>query len=398
MKLRQICSLLLSVLLLPPVLGMGSASGQAAAPAFTEAPAPTPSPIQASYSDPGRQTDPPSREAADPAVPEASPGETPSPESAPALPERSPAPESPTESPTEAPTETPEPEPEPPVIDRITNPNQSPDFSFSPEDDLLEIWFPAIRDQDCAIFLYQDQVWLLDCGDERAATDILPLMKHLGIRQVDRLINTHPHHDHLNGLYSIDAAIPVRELMICFPEDSTVHMTAAMEYCKGNRIPVTHFSDETVLSMGDGLVSFLCWQKSGESESINDRSALFMVSYGLRKILFMADMELRGQRQLYDVLGPAPLAADILRYPHHGKKAMVEDFYAAVNPSLVIITNAPRIAELAESIQFLDYKHVPVAYTRQRNLVLHLVTDGQNWLCEQVPFDSAPYLTPAPDA
>ena len=33
------------------------------------------------------------------------------------------------------------------------------------EEDLLEIWFPRIRDRDAAIFLYQGACWMLDCSD-----------------------------------------------------------------------------------------------------------------------------------------------------------------------------------------------------------------------------------------
>lgn len=288
---------------------------------------------------------------------------------------------------------------QPKVIDRISNPSAGAGFSFSPEDDLLEIWLPSVRDQDAAIFLYQGQVWMLDCGDSRASKESVPLLKYLGVERIDRLINTHPHHDHLNGLYAVDASFPVGELMICFPEDSTTHMTAAMEYCKGNGIPVTHFGDESILSMGDGLVTFLAWQKSAETESLNDRSAQFMVSYGSCDMLFMADMELRGQRQLLDALGPEPLKADILRYPHHGKKAMLDEVFYSIDPALVIVTNSPRVVEIAESTKYLDYKHVPVAYTNRTDYVIRLVTDGRHWLCESVPFHPADYLPqPSPSA
>ena len=282
----------------------------------------------------------------------------------------------------------------PRVIDHIHSPDLEPDFAFSGDDDLLDIWFPIIRDQDAAIFRYQGQVWMLDCGDERAKVETVPLLRYLGIERIDRMINTHPHHDHLNGLYSIHEAAPVEELMICFPEDSTKHMTAAMEFCKGNGIRVTSFGDESVLNMGDGFVSFLCWQKTAEEESINDRSAQFKLTYGSCSMLFMADMEFHGQRQLYDALGAAPLAADILRYPHHGKRAMLEDVFAAIHPSLVIITNSSRGIELKESTRFLDYKHVPVAYTHRADWVIHLVTDGNRWLCEEFQFDPAPWLDP----
>ena len=197
---------------------------------------------------------------------------------------------------------------EPPkVIDHIHFPDQYPDFAFSGEDDLLEVWFPPIRDQDATIFRYQDQVWMVDCGDERALTEIVPLLKELGITRIDRLFNTHPHHDHLNGLFAVDEAAPVGELLICFPQDSTVHMTAAMEYCKANHIPVTSFQDESVFTMGDGTVFFLPWMKVSEEETMNDQSAQFMISYGTCSMLIMADIELRGQAQLYEALAPEAL-------------------------------------------------------------------------------------------
>lgn len=284
----------------------------------------------------------------------------------------------------------------PKVIDRITDPSASLHFGFE-EEDLLEIWFPPIRDQDCTIFRYQDQVWMLDCGDERAEDQIVPLLKELGIERINRLFNTHPHHDHLNGLYAVDASVPVEELLICFPEDSTKHMTAAMEYCRGNRIPVTHFEDEAVFSMGDGLVTFTAWMKTDEEESMNDRSAQFMVTYGSCSMLFMADMELRGQRQLFEALPAETLKADILRYPHHGKLGMVDDLFNAVSPSLVIITNVMRGIDLRESTKYLGYKHMPTAYTNMSEYVIRLRTDGHHWLCDLVPFTLAPQPSASPE-
>ena len=276
----------------------------------------------------------------------------------------------------------------PRVIDRISNPDAYFDFSFDGEEDLLEVWFPAIRDQDCAIFRYQGLIWLLDCGDERAGIEIVPLMQHLGITRVDRLINTHPHHDHLNGLYAIDAAFSVGELLICFPEDETRHMTAAMEYCKGNGIPVSVFGDESILGMGDGFVSFLAWMKSDEMDSVNNRSAQFMVSYGDCSMFFMADAGYQAQVHLLEALEPKDLKADLLRYPHHGKSKMIRELFEAIDPALSIITNTNKIVELRESTQFLALMHAAVAYTQNPSRVIHLQTDGRHWLCETIPFST----------
>ncbi len=272
----------------------------------------------------------------------------------------------------------------PKVIDRWTNPEAYPDFAFSSEEDLLEIWFPRIRDRDAAVFLYQGECWMLDCSDEQAEERVVPLLKALHIEKIDRLINTHPHHEHLNGLYATDAASPVTELMICFPKDINEHMKNAVAYAEEHRIRITFYGDEQVLSMGDGVVRFLNWQKVSEEETLNDRSAQFMVSYGNCDMLFMADMEFRGQDQLLAAVGPEALKADILRYPHHGKRAMRNEVFQAIQPEFVVITSTEGSPEVRESTKFFEYyfKDVPRAYTTRG--YLHLTTDGKHWLCEKV--------------
>ena len=57
----------------------------------------------------------------------------------------------------------------PKVIDRWTDPKACPGFSFSPDEELLEIWFPRIRDRDAAIFLYQGECWTARMSRRRSA-------------------------------------------------------------------------------------------------------------------------------------------------------------------------------------------------------------------------------------
>ena len=106
---------------------------------------------------------------------------------------------------------------------------------------LLDIWIPDIRDADAAILIFEGNVWMIDCGDQKAAKRLVMLMRQLGIRKIDRLFNTHPHHDHLNGLQMRRTRPRVEELLICFGEDSTDSMIQAMTVCRGPGIPVSRF-------------------------------------------------------------------------------------------------------------------------------------------------------------
>ena len=274
----------------------------------------------------------------------------------------------------------------PKVMNRCRTPEGWPGFAFDPEDDLLEVWFPRVHDQDCAIFRYQGEIWMLDCGDERRTERITILLQNLGITQIDRLINTHPHHDHLNGFYRVDEQAPVRELMVCFPEDATTHMVRAMEYVREKHIPVTFYGDGEVFAMGDGMVRFLCRQVAAEEEGMNDRSAQFMVSFGDCDLLMTADIQRRGEELLLGQLeDDSELKADILRYPHHGKEPLFDDYFKAVAPEMIIITNFEGCEAVKESDYYMFNRGWTAEYTMQG--VIHLMTDGSHWLCETLPKD-----------
>ena len=266
----------------------------------------------------------------------------------------------------------------PKVIDRWNVPEAYPGFSFDPGQELLEIWLPQVQEMDATILRYQGETWMIDCGDELADQRIVPLIKALGITEIRRMFNTHPHHDHLGGLEKITAEIPTEELLVCFPDDLYGRMHRVLEYCAEQGIRVTYYNDEQVFTMGDGLVRILNWQKVPEQETMNDRSAQFMVSYGNCSFLIMADIERAGMRYLFDAVGPEALKADILRYPHHGKEQMWDDVYQAIDPELVVFTASRRFSA---SSKFMQRYPQPTVYTAQG--ILHMVTDGERWLCEK---------------
>ena len=280
---------------------------------------------------------------------------------------------------------------EPALIDRWTDAGAWPEFAFNGGEDLLEVWFPRVRDSDATILLYQGECWLIDCGDERWAPRVVSMLQRLGITQIDRLLNTHPHHDHLNGLPVVDAACPVKSLSLCFPEDENAHTVAAVAYARERNIPITVLTDEEVLTMGDGQVRVQCWKKADERLGINDRSGVFMISLGARNLLITGDIERDGQKQLLEALGAERLRADVLRYPHHGKEAMVKRVFEAIDPKFIVVTNTAGTDAVALSKEFLRYLGIPTAYVTGG--VLHMSTDGVTWLVEDADPEKSYLLT-----
>ena len=288
----------------------------------------------------------------------------------------------------EAPETTPEP---PPILDTTRNASCLDGLRFRLDTQLLHIWFPIIANADEAVIVYGNEVWLLDCGDKGMGLRGARLMEELGVTKVDRLFNSHPHHDHLGGLQVTNEAAPVGELYVCFPEDSTETMISAMEYVKEANIPVRTFGDGDTFTMGDGKVSLKFFCPNDESLDMNNNSALTLLEYGSRRMLFMADMERSGQEAVLAGRNPEELRAEIVKYPHHGKSGLLDAFYEALQPSFAIITN---VYVDWGGIDFLKWKQVPYIFTCTHDAYVHLYTDGNTWVVERVPVNEVTPLFP----
>lgn len=263
----------------------------------------------------------------------------------------------------------------PAIINRCTDPEAFPEFSLNEDAEILHIWVANTRDTDAILLQTGTENWMIDCTEKRWAPRVVAMLEKLNVTHIDKVINSHPHHDHLNGICLIDDYAEIDELAICFPEDVNDHMINAMLRCSERGINVTHYGDGTRFSLGEAVLDV--HKIDNEQLSMNDQSAVIRLQYGERSMLFTGDAETAGQIRLLESAGSEFLQADILKYPHHGKLKLNDNFYAAVSPSLVVVTNAKYSADARH---YLKDKHVPTAYSAPD--YVHLMTDGQHWIAE----------------
>ena len=281
----------------------------------------------------------------------------------------------PTLGPTEIPAQT--------VIDHVNYPKELRDFRFRRDAKLLEIWFPNIRDADAAILTFDGQVYMIDCGDEKSAARTTVLLQQLGIEKIDILFTSHLHHDHINGLALTDNVASVGEVKTCFETGSTDSGELLEQVAAERNIPVTMYKSGDWFTMGEkGEVTLLFLRNYDPVMDMNNQSAVAVVRYKDRSILFTADMEKNGQAQMLKHVDPALLKCDIIKYPHHAKSALYPEFYQAVDPKLAVVTSVEGRRDVGQS--FLVANRIPAAYTSVKGQFLHLATDGEYWLAEYV--------------
>lgn len=266
---------------------------------------------------------------------------------------------------------------QPPVlVDRINAPEEHADFAFAEDAPLFEVIFPQILNCDAAFLRCGGETMLVDCATVGQAQRIINMCKQLGITHIDKVINTHPHEDHIGGLKELIKCVTVGELWICFPEDYTTHMTKAIGYANKAGIPICTYKDGDVLTLGDASIEV--WMLEGKVTELNDCSAQYFITYGERTFLMAADLENAGQRQFVEIKGEL-LKADILKYPHHGKEALDKLYMEAVSPLFMVVTN-----NQTENAGRKFIRNSGVAYAYTVPGFVYLSTDGATWIADRI--------------
>lgn len=270
----------------------------------------------------------------------------------------------------------------PVLVDRINTPRENADFAFAEDAPLLEMYFAPVFDADAAVLRCGGETIMIDCGSKVMTKRTIGMLRQLGVAEIDAIINTHPHYDHLQGLEQIAQVVKVKELRMCFPATETEQAQLTLDFCEKNGIPVTYYEDGAQWNLGGAVIDV--WLKGDDEWKLNDRSAVMRVQYGQRTALFTADAEFILQKRLAEVIPAELLDVDILKYPHHGISVMDAGFAEMVSPAFAVITNQD-YERMKNTKARLRTNKIPFAFTLKGPVAV--CTDGTTWLVERLPID-----------
>jgi competence protein ComEC len=182
------------------------------------------------------------------------------------------------------------------------------------------------------------------------AKTVVPFLQRRGVRHLDLVISTHPHGDHIEGLFSVLEKIPASLVLLppqsCFGasyEAFTAFLDSRhlpyREVRRSHRILLDPEVELVVLNPpapGDGLNLTKEWTE-------NDYSLVVKCTYKETGFLLTGDIQAAAMQDLRqaDALGalPSSLKSTVFKVPHHGSaNGLAEDFLAAVDPQVVVIS------------------------------------------------------------
>lgn len=243
------------------------------------------------------------------------------------------------------------------------------------ETTILEMYFPPISRSDATLIRCGNETMLVDCGSANAAPAVIDMLETLNISQIDCIVNSHPHYDHLDGLEQIAQAVHVKELKICFPRYENNTMQNAYKVCSKYGIDIVEYKDNDQWYIGDAAV--LAWIKGKSDWKVNNRSSVLRIQFGQCTALLAADAEAALQTRLVEVIPEKELDIDILKYPHHGLDQINASFLETTSPRYVVIPNENEKRTVSSQRQ-LDRLGIPYSMAKPDGIAIK--SNGREWI------------------
>lgn len=200
----------------------------------------------------------------------------------------------------------------------------------------LTIHFIDVGQADAAVILCGGKTMMLDGGNAGDSSLIYSYLKNtLGISQIDYMIATHPHEDHIGGLSGALSACTVGTVYSPVTEYDSKAFHSLVKYTENQGKTLTVPRKGEIIRLGDAQAQILSSGK--QYAEINDISIVVKITFGRTSFLFTGDAEWEAEHDLIE--SGYDLSADLLKVGHHGSSSSTSYvFLREVMPEYAVIS------------------------------------------------------------
>lgn len=238
----------------------------------------------------------------------------------------------------------------------------------------LNIFFFNVGQGDSLLVMYEGKTILIDAGNISDGKEILKFLNAKGIQQIDYLIGTHIHEDHIGGMTDIINDVPVKKIFMPYNEkDNSEFYNKVKKAIKSKDLLIETLKETDELSLGENLVFKILYVDNVEPPKANNASIVAQLTYAKQKYLFMGDAEKEVENKL---ISKGLLEdVDVLKVGHHGSDtSTTENFINKVLPEISIIS-------VQEGVKYEDMPNENVINRlKDKSKIYRTDIDGTIWI------------------
>ncbi len=201
----------------------------------------------------------------------------------------------------------------------------------------MEVHFLDVGQADCILVSCGGHSMLVDAGNNQDGEMITAYLKEQGITELDYVIATHPHADHIGGLDTVIENFGIKTLFM----PQKVHTTATFEdviaAIENHDLSITAPKPGDTYPLGSSSFTILSPVKEDYGEELNNWSVGIKLVHGSNSIVMCGDAEEEAEEDI--CLSGLDISADVLKLGHHGSRTSTgELFLKTVDPKYAIIS------------------------------------------------------------
>lgn len=241
---------------------------------------------------------------------------------------------------------------------------------------------------DSFLLVQDGQTMLVDCGTRATGEDVVKYLNEQGITRLDYVIGTHPHDDHMGGMYDVITNFEIGKIIM--PEVEVGKVTTnwyvkLMQEIKQGAYELEYAKLGAVYDLGEASFKIIGPIETDES-NLNNYSIVLKVTFGDMDVIMTGDAETKVENAIIE--SGETLGAEILKVGHHGSDTSSSDeFLDAVSPLYALIS--AKVGNKYEhpiksTMQKLEKRKIEVYRTDENGTVVATIT------ANDVKFSTAP--------
>jgi competence protein ComEC len=205
-------------------------------------------------------------------------------------------------------------------------------FLVLPDKTTMLVDASGSRNRSTSEGAFQGRLW--DPGEDIVS----PYLWSRGVKRIDIVVLSHPHEDHLGGLFAVVRNFPIGEFWHA-PNPAIPAYASLLERVRQKGVAERTLAGGDELERGGAAIRVLWPPRSQRPSGLSssDDSLVLRLSYQGGSVLLPGDISSEVERAL--VASGESLESQVLKVAHHGSNSSSStEFLTRVNPRLAIIT------------------------------------------------------------
>jgi len=200
----------------------------------------------------------------------------------------------------------------------------------------LKVHFIDVGQGDSILIETTDSAMLIDAGENDQGDIVVGYLQSQDIENLDYVIGTHPHSDHIGGLDTVIQSFPIETIILPPVSHTTKTFEDVLDAVEEAGHQLTKPKVGDTYSLGNASFTIIAPNSEKYSE-LNNYSVGIKLDFYNNSFVFTGDAEKLAEKEMLE--NGLNLSADVFKIAHHGSVSSNSDeFWDAIDPDIAVVS------------------------------------------------------------